>query len=170
MNELKTINDCKHALELTKDKDEIQAINNRMDCIRISNLKTVKECKNMINNVRRLGRTDLIPLIERKSIMIQTRLFMGSETYSEVEEACIRALLTFERVKGRPATRTRPMIPRYGIVGTVDRLVSRHHDSTGIGYMQEAGMEDWSFEAVVIMYRESFSDIAFDNAVERLRK
>src|SRR5437867_6979442 len=99
---------------------------------------------------------------EARRTMIETKAAQfGAQT--AVERDAYRALVAYEQEilsvrNGRTtyASRTRQMIDRYGILPTIERLVTRNTDASGYTAVAEAGMLDLSWEAVVLRYPESF--------------
>ena len=76
------------------------------------------------------------------------------------------------RQKGRTtrAGRTWPMIRKHGIIGAVERIVTRRKETEGYRVLVEMGMEDMAFEAVVLRHPESFSPEAVAASNDRLRR
>ena len=74
--------------------------------------------------------------------------------------------------KGRTirAGRTWPMIREHGIIGAVERIVTRRRETEGYRVLVEMGMEDMAFEAVVLRHLESFSPEAVAVSNDRLRR
>ena len=93
---------------------------------------------------------------------------------SEVEREALRCVYAFEEARSQQtgkrahANRTWQSIQRNGILATVDRVVARRTATEGYDALVEAGMEDFTFEAVVLKYPEVFSAEAVARARERL--
>lgn len=142
---------------------------------RINLLKTPKECKIFAKNVTEFGRADLAILALKRSVELQAKEYSTtSEDNAEVEIECYKALLAYEEIlsakAGRPqkATRTRQMLPKYGLLGTVERLVNRKSDAAGYTALVDMGMQELAFEAVILRFSSKFSTEANLRAQERL--
>jgi hypothetical protein len=102
---------------------------------------------------------------------------LKAESYgapSDVERECIEAIYAYEdalsAIAGRrqPASRTWPMIERYGIRGAVERVVKRKADATGYTVLVKMGLEEHAFEAVILRHPKSFSPEAIAQSEIRL--
>ena len=62
------------------------------------------------------------------------------------------------------------MIREHGIIGAVERIVTRRKETEGYRVLVEMGMEDMAFEAVVLRHPESFSPEAVAASNDRLRR
>jgi hypothetical protein len=71
--------------------------------------------------------------------------------------------------EGEDNRRTWQMVKRHGIIGAVERTVSRETETVGYTALLEAGLEDYAFEAVVVRYRELFSSEAVRHSQARVR-
>lgn len=95
---------------------------------------------------------------------------------NEVERAAVEALYAYEEAlsatRGRKtrAARTWPMFEKYGIVAAFQRIVLRHEDTGGYKVLVDMGLEDLTFEQVVLRHREHFSPEAVRVSEERLAK
>ena len=114
-----------------------------------------------MENARARGREDLALEARRWSIELRAK---AHETKSAVEQECLLAAYACEdAIEGKQGLW--PLIKRHGVLGAVDRVVSRPGDTTGYEALVEMGLKELSFEAVVIRYPDEFS---FE-AVERSR-
>jgi hypothetical protein len=108
----------------------------------------------------------------RKAVELRAKAH-GAE--SDVEREALQAVHAYERAlfmthgKNIRASRTWPMIERYGIIGAVERIVSRPADSAGYAALVRMGMQDMAFEAVVLRHPKGFSSTAVERSAERLR-
>ncbi|MDP6106921.1 MAG: hypothetical protein QGI33_00595 [Candidatus Brocadiia bacterium] len=62
------------------------------------------------------------------------------------------------------------MIEKHGITGAMERIVSRPSDAAGYEMLLEMGMQDISFEAIVVRYPDGFSLEAVKRSAERLQE
>ena len=98
------------------------------------------------------------------------------EPATDVEREAFEAVYAYQEARsvqaGRPfrASRTWPMIERLGILVAIERLVSKPDESDCYTTLVEMGMEDLSFEQVVVRHRESFSEKAVAVSETRLKR
>lgn len=142
---------------------------------RISKLKTPEECKVFAKNVIELGRPDLAKLALRRAVELQVEEYKATLVENtEVEKECYKALLAYEEVlsvkagRSQKANRTRKMIPKYGLLETVERVVNRKSDAAGYTALVEMGMKELAFEAVILRFPSKFSPEAILRAKDRL--
>jgi hypothetical protein len=62
------------------------------------------------------------------------------------------------------------MIDRRGIIPAVEQVVTRSAESTGYAALVQMGMQDKSFEAVVLRHPEVFSADAVSRSKQRLER
>lgn len=140
---------------------------------RVARLKSTRECEVFAKNARRLGRSDLALEAERRAIEL---LAQGHQSDTAAEREAIQAIYAYEHIltekNGRRtrANRTWQMVKRYGIIEAINRVVSRPDDAQGYLLLKEKGMEDLSFEAIVLRYPESFSEEAVSHSAARLAR
>src|SRR5262245_32707468 len=95
---------------------------------------------------------------------------------NEAEREAYEAIYAYEEAhskqRGRTirASRTWPMVDKYGIIGTVERIVMRPDDATGYRVLVEMGLEDMAFEAVVLRHPDVFSREAVQHSQLRLQR
>lgn len=96
----------------------------------------------------------------------------GAET--EVEREALQCIYAFEEARSQQtgkrarANRTWQTITKNGILPTVDKVVARRKATDGYDALMEAGLEDFTFEAVVLKYQDHFSPEAVQQARLRL--
>ena len=140
---------------------------------RIAKLKTPDECAVFARNVTERGRPDLALAARKRAVQMRAETFGVT---SEVERECIEALFAYEEVlsakAGRRirASRTWPMIEKYGVVEAVERVVKRKADPLGYTALAEMGLEELAFEAVILRHQSTFSAEAVAQSKERLGK
>ena len=177
INALENPADCRELLETAKkqrDRDFENAINQRYDEIRISRLKTEKECDNFALNAATQNRHDLLEAIYRRSIELSLRQHPGFSQLREVEIECLRVIYAYEKanrlLKGHnhKATYTWKAIKQNGITQAVERIVCKSKPTMGFTTLENVGLKNCSFEAVVLKYPNAFSATALDKAKNRL--
>lgn len=137
---------------------------------RVDRLKTPDDCEQFAKNVQ-ASHPDLAVLARRRAVELRALQF-GATT--DVEREALQCIYAFEEARSQQtgkrarASRTWQSIQRNGILPTVDRVVARRTATEGYDALVEAGMEDFTFEAVVLKYPESFSPEAVAQAQRRL--
>ena len=132
---------------------------------RIKNLDTPKKCEIFANNALTAGREDLAKQARARAIQLKAEAY-GTETSAERE--AIEAVYAYEEVlstnngKKTRASRTWPMIQKYGIINTVERAVNRKAETKGYTALLDMGLEAYAFEAIILRYPELFSESAVE--------
>ena len=140
---------------------------------RVKNLKTPEDCERFAKNALNNDRADLAQEARRKAVSLRTEEY-GANT--DVERECLEALFAYEAAltekNGKPtkANRTWPKIKEVGIIQTVEDVVNRKKESVGYTLLVDMGLEDYSFEAVVVKFPESFSAETLVISNERIKK
>lgn len=138
---------------------------------RVAKLKTPEECAVFAKNVIERGRPDLALAARKRAVQLRSESFGAT---SEVERECIEAVYAYEEVlsakagRRQSASRTWPMIKRYGVIEAVERVVKRKADALGYTALVEMGLEEYAFEAVILRYPSAFSAEAIARSEERL--
>jgi len=138
---------------------------------RIARLKTPQDARQFAKNARRLGHPELEAEALQRSRELQA---IEQGFISPAEQAIAVALYAYEeeqsRVKGRTfrAHRTRQMLERHGALVAAERMVLNRQPSTGFGVLEEAGLQELSFEAIVSRFPDEFSPDAIAAAHARL--
>ena len=100
----------------------------------------------------------------------------GRQPKNEVEREGYEAVYAYEEalsnLKGKTtrAGRTWPMIEKHGMIGAIERIVTRRVETEGYRVLVEMGMEDMAFEAVVLRHPDSFSAAAVAASQDRLHR
>lgn len=140
---------------------------------RVTKLKTPAECETFARNAKRQGRADLA--LEAKQRAVELRAAAYGAT-SDVERECLQAVYAYEETlsakngKRTRASRTWQMIKRQGIIAATERAVDREAETTGFKALQEAGLGQYAFEAVVLRHSKLFSESAVARSRERMAK
>lgn len=127
---------------------------------RVMKITTPEGCEIFAKNAIERGRPDLAKQAKERSIQIKAELY-GAK--SKAEKEAIEAVYAYEEVlilkngKKTRASRTWPMIKKYGIIEAVERAVNREGVTQGYNYLLEMGLQEYAFEAVVVRYPELFS-------------
>ena len=137
----------------------------------VSKLKTPEECAIFEKNVTERGYPDLALAARKRAIELRAQAH-GAAT--DAERECLEAVYAYERVlsatrgKNIRASRTWPMIKRHGIIGAVERVVSRKSHASGYQALLEMGLEEYAFEVVVLRYPALFSPEAVQRSQARI--
>ena len=133
---------------------------------RIARLKTPQECERFAKNAEERNESELARAIELRA------LEHGAE--SDAEREGLAAVYAVEEIatqrNGRKtkAARTWQSITRFGILETVERVVSRAKVSDGYNDLVALGLDEFTFEAVVIKYPDLFKPETVERAKERI--
>jgi len=137
---------------------------------RVDRLKTPEDCEQFAKNVE--GKHPaLAKLARRQAVELRAHRY-GATT--ELEREALRCIYAFEEAKSQltgkraRAHRTWQSVQRHGILSTVERVVARRTATDGYDALVAAGMADFTFEAVVLKYPNSFSAAAVAQAKSRL--
>lgn len=139
---------------------------------RVARLKTPEACEQFAINVEERGKPELAAEARRRAVELRAAAHGAS---TAVEREALEAVYAYERVlfarHGRKTTasRTWPMIDRYGIIKAVERIVRRKKETAGYTALVTMGLQDMAFEAVVLRHPEVFSKEAVEQSRERLR-
>jgi hypothetical protein len=121
----------------------------------ISILKTPEECMQLAEVYTKLAQQ-----AHRRAIELRAR---AQNSKSEVETELWKALFAYEEIlsdrnkRKTIAGRTRPMIKSYGIIGAAERVVNRSIEAIGYKVLVEKGLQDMTFEDVIVRFPEAFS-------------
>jgi hypothetical protein len=137
----------------------------------IAKLETPETCQAVEKNAIREGRHDLATAARKRALELRARAYNAS---NEVERKCLEAIYAYEQVlsaknrKKTYASRTWPMVKRYGIIGAVERAVNRKTETAGYTALLEMGLGDYAFEAVILEHPNFFSEEAVKRSQERV--
>lgn len=138
---------------------------------RIAKLKSSKAARILAKNARERGHLDL----EAEALQRARELQAMEEGYTTpAQEAIATALYAYEEhqttVKGKTfrANRTRQMFAKHGLINAAEQTVMNPKKSIGYGVLEEAGLQELSFEAIVVRFSEEFSPLAVEFARARL--
>ena len=136
---------------------------------RVRKLKTAKECEAFAKNAKKLGHPELALEARQRAVEIRAAAYGAT---SDAERECLEAIYAYEEIlfdkhgKRVPASRTWQMIKRRGIIAAIEQAVDRPDGTAGFTALQQVGLENFAFEAVILRHPDLFSV----SAVERSRK
>ncbi len=137
---------------------------------RITRLKTPEDCEQFAKNVES-EHPELARLARRRAVELRALIY-GAKT--DVEREALQCIYAFEEARSQEtgkrarANRTWQSITNNGILPTVDKVVSRRKATEGYDALVAAGLEDFTFEAVVLKFPDHFSSEAVKQARLRL--
>jgi hypothetical protein len=141
--------------------------------VRVEQLETAAECEIFARNAADRERPDLASEARRKAASLRAATH---ETASPVEAESFAAVYAYESLlpqkKGRKtrATGTWRDVRHYGIIEAIQRAVARPQEAVNYAAMRELGLEDLSFEALVLRHEDAFSAAAVETSKARLAK
>jgi uncharacterized protein YecA (UPF0149 family) len=125
----------------------------------VGHLKTPEDCEQVAVNVE--AKQPLFAIAaRRKAIEIKASTHKAT---TDAEVQSLQAVYAYERVltleRGRKtrATRQWQMVTKLGIIGAVESIVKIPTASAGYDALKKMGMQDMSFEAVVLRHPDVFS-------------
>jgi hypothetical protein len=125
----------------------------------VGHLKTPEDCEQVALNVEAKQPAFAIAA-RRKAIEIKASTHKAT---TEAEEHALQAVYAYERVmtlaRGRKtrATRQWQMVTKLGIINAMEAIVKSPTDGTVVDALAKMGMQDRSFEAVVVRHPDVFS-------------
>lgn len=139
---------------------------------RIIRLKTPKEARTLAKNARERGHLEL----ETQALQRACELRAIEDGYtSPAQQAIAAALYAYEdqqsQLKGHTfrANHTRQMLAKHGALAAAERLVLNRRPSKGYEVLEEAGLQELSFEAIIDRFPQEFSSGALEAARARLK-
>lgn len=137
---------------------------------RVTRLRTSDECESFAKNVEAKF-PDLARQARRRAVILCAASY-GATTVAEREalEAvyAVQEVMSQRNGKKTRASRTWQSFERHGILQTVERVVSRARETEGYAALVEMGMDDFTFEAVVLRNPDQFQPETIERARQRL--
>jgi len=138
---------------------------------RIKRIDTPEKCEVFAMNAIAKGREDLAILARKRALELKADMYGAS---TPVEKEVLEAIYAYEAVRSAinqrntRATRTWNMVKDRGLLGAAEHSVTKKNDPQGYTDLVEMGLEDYTFEAVVLRYPDKFSEQAVTMAREKL--
>jgi hypothetical protein len=128
---------------------------------RVARLRTPEECAIVAKNAMALKRPDIALEARRKAIemLVSTHETVTAPVETETLAAIYasEAALTHQRGKKARATRTWEVVRKKGLIAAAERVLHTEGDHATL---VELGLEDLSFDALILRHPESFSAAA----------
>jgi hypothetical protein len=138
---------------------------------RVERLRTPAECEIFAKNATDRQHPELAEEARRKALNLQAA---EHETTSPVESEAFAAVYAYElhltRKNGRKtrATKTWAIVKSHGIIEAIQRAVSRTPDPAVVVALRELGLNDLTFEAVVVRHQAAFDAATVELSKTRL--
>jgi hypothetical protein len=136
----------------------------------ISKLQTPQECWQFAKI-----HDDIAPEAYRRAIELRVLKYVDIEgEINKVEKELLKALYAYEDVlseknqRRTSAARTWGMVKRYGIIGAAERAVSSSFRTMGWETLVKMGLQDMTFESVIVRFPSSFPREVVLRAAARL--
>jgi hypothetical protein len=142
-------------------------------CDIIATLQTPEQCANLEANCIERGDNELALAARRRGVELRAEAYGAT---SAVERECLAAIYAYENVllakNGRAtrATRTWNMVTRHGILEAAERAVDRKDATAGYTTLIKRGLENFTFEAVILRHPTQFSPQAVERARNRVNQ
>lgn len=139
---------------------------------RIARLKTSQDALNFAANAHRLGHPELETQALQRAGELRT---LEDGYHSPAEQAIAIALYAYEHERSQleartfRAHRTRQMLAKHGALVAAERMVLRRQPSKGFEVLEDAGLQELSFESIVDRFPNEFSVDAVEAARARLK-
>lgn len=136
---------------------------------RVLKMKTPEECENLAKNADKKN-PEIARQARRRAVELRAATY-GAK--SDAEREALEAVFAVEAVKSTKsrrahASRTWQSIKKHGILPTVERVVARTKETEGYTALVAAGMDDFTFEAVVLRHPALFSAETVNRARQRM--
>ena len=134
---------------------------------RVRRLKTPKDCLIFMKNAADRGRPDLAQQARRQAIRLRAH---ENEPKTPLERAWFEALHAYEDVlahrNGGPirASNIRPLLKKHGAREAIERALAADGESSTYELLKAVGLQDLSFESMVMRFPQEFSAGVTDRA------
>jgi len=138
---------------------------------RVARLKTYDDCNSFAENVR-VTHPELAAQAKKRGVLLRADA-QGAK--SEIERDAFAVVFALEDANTTTsrryyATRTRNSFNKLGIISTVEKKVIQKRAAAGYKALIEHGLDEFTFEAVVLRYPDFFSTEAVNSARLRLEE
>jgi hypothetical protein len=128
-----------------------------------------QKLRNLMDNAKRLGRSDVYERAFRQLCRVEGRNIDDPlESEFAVVMRALEEALTQEAGKTKRLNRTRQKLGRAGIHKTLSDLALKPTPSLGFKKLVEFGMADMSAESLILKYRDQFEPSVVEAATKRL--
>lgn len=138
---------------------------------RVQKLRTPKDCEVFARNATKMGEHMLAREATRRAIALRAASYGAT---SDAERECLEAIYAYEEILFRKhgrrvrANRTRKVIRERGILAAIEHVVDRPDGTAGFTALEQVGLENFAFEAVILRHAQLFSESAVQRSRERM--
>lgn len=138
---------------------------------RVLTLRTPEECEKFARNAVRHGRTDLAVESRHRALELRAR---DTESETPAENEALQAVHAYEEVlslnngKRSRASRVWQLVKRHGIIEALERTLKRDGGAEEYAVLNDLGIEDFIYEAVVVRHPDVFSAEAVEKSKQNL--
>lgn len=131
-------------------------------------LKTPEECEQLSEIFG-----DLAKKAQRRAVELRA---LSHGMNEKVETELLKVIYAYEEIlseknkRKTKANRTWQMVKRYGLIEAAMRAVNRQSDPLGYKTLIEKGLEDLTFEAIILRFPDYFRKEVIDTAKRRLEE
>lgn len=126
---------------------------------------TASELREAIKIAEELGKTEVAA--ELKLYLVQPTSFAGDGAPPQVKERVALGVSALKAM-GEPLSRTTPMLQKYGVIETLNRIGRNSLASKNFEKLRAAGLEHLTAEAIILDYPGIFDPKAVAVARKRL--
>lgn len=135
---------------------------------KVLKMKTPEECESLAKNAEKKY-PEIAKQARRRAVELRAAAY-GAKTIAERE--ALEAVFAVEEVRSTRnrrahASRTWQSIKKHGILSTVERVVARGKETEGYASLVAAGMDEFTFEAVVLRHPALFAPETVERARQR---
>ena len=140
---------------------------------RVQKLRTPKDCEVFARNATNMGEPLLAKEAARRAIALRAASYGAT---SDAERECLEAIYAYEEILSRKhrkrvkASRTWKVVRERGILAAIEHVVDRPDGTAGFTALEQAGLENFAFEEVILRHPKLFSDSAVERSRDRMGK
>ena len=138
---------------------------------RVQKQKTPEDCEAFARNATRLGLPELALQAKQRAVVLRAAAYGAA---NDAERECLEAIYAYEEIlykkhgKRIRASRTWQMIKKRGIIAAIEQAVDRPDGTAGFTALQEVGLENFAFEAVILRHQALFSPASVERSRVRM--
>jgi hypothetical protein len=125
------------------------------------------ELRRAIKIAQEFGKQEIAEQL--KLYVVPSVSFAGDAAPQEVRDRVAKGVSALKAM-GEPLSRTTPMLRKYGVVGTLNRIAKNPAASKNFNKLRAAGLESFTAEAMVLDYPHLFDPKAVAVARKRLAR
>ena len=125
----------------------------------LSKITDPDKAESLAKNAGLKGQKELEHAARQRAIVLRVAQVSANSPFEadlNVALLAYEAALSQKNGRKQPASRTRPMIPKYGAIEAVAKIVRRGPDAIGFSLLLKLGLAQYTFESLVMKYKELF--------------